>query len=781
MIAKIMLGIALLCSAALAKEIIPATLPAGIGVNIHFTDPRPGEMKMLADAGFKFVRMDFDWAATEKQKGIYNFSAYERLLAALDEHQIRALFILDYANPLYDENQSPHTEEGRNAFGKWAAAAAKHFQNRGILWEMYNEPNISPFWRPKPNPDDYVKLALEVGRALREAAPSEIYIGPACSRIDLPFLEICFKAGLLEYFAAVSVHPYRQTNPETVEADYRNLRRLIAQHAPAGKDIPIFSGEWGYSSIWAGFDPDKQGIHLARQFLLNQSQQIPLSIWYDWHDDGPKPDEPEHHFGTVLYEYHEGKDPIYASKPAYRAAKALTTLLSGYRFNKRLAVGKCGPAGCDFDYVLLFQKGNDVRLVAWSTVPKPHDVTIPASAGTFTIYDHLGEKKHEQEADDTGLVLNMSESPQYIVPAKPNDLLRVATAWERAPLEIVTKSTQITRLNSQLRNPLDRRIRISSTSAGPSATQWVNPGAMISLPARIGLLRDGKPMAVPLVLRVGEEPELRQVVHFIATDALDITVFPPALGKLPIQIKNPTGDAFTGFVQVNLYPIESDRRVKPIEVTQDLQLTQGQLEQLVSIPVPDGLAMHIEIVEGPNRRFSVTRNRHYSSINLAARDFEVVAGGDDQVKSQQSISDEPAAPDLPPVPIPSVMKITYDFDSGWKFLCIKPRDKTSVIRRIPTALCVWVRGDGSGNIVRARSIDSTQQIFQVDGPALTDQKWRYIEFPFDGSSGATWGGAKDGVIHDPVRVETLFLIDSADRKQSSGTVYLANPTLIYGN
>jgi hypothetical protein len=29
----------------------PGTLD-GLGVNIHFTDPRPGEMKMLADAGF---------------------------------------------------------------------------------------------------------------------------------------------------------------------------------------------------------------------------------------------------------------------------------------------------------------------------------------------------------------------------------------------------------------------------------------------------------------------------------------------------------------------------------------------------------------------------------------------------------------------------------------------------------------------------------------------------------------------------------------------------------
>ena len=48
-------------------------IPAGFGVNIHFTDPRPGEMKMLAAAGFRWVRMDLKWDATESEPGRYDF------------------------------------------------------------------------------------------------------------------------------------------------------------------------------------------------------------------------------------------------------------------------------------------------------------------------------------------------------------------------------------------------------------------------------------------------------------------------------------------------------------------------------------------------------------------------------------------------------------------------------------------------------------------------------------------------------------------------------------
>ncbi|MCL2348109.1 MAG: hypothetical protein FWC50_07580, partial [Planctomycetaceae bacterium] len=287
------------------KPALPSmVVPDGLGYNIHFTDPRPGEMEMLADSGGTIIRMDFSWNGIEREKGVYDFSAYERLTDSLEKHKIRPIYIFDYSNRHYDDNLSPHSPEGRVAFAKWAAAAAVHFQGRGILWEMYNEPNIQ-FWKPKPNTDDYIALALEVGKAIREAAPNELYIGPATSEIDLAFLEKCFKAGLLEYWDAVSVHPYRQTDPETVIAEYAKLRYMIDKYAPKGKHIPILSAEWGYSSGWGKYDDDLQGKMLPRQWMVNLACGVPVSIWYDWHDDGTDPKEPEHHFGTTNFEYHK--------------------------------------------------------------------------------------------------------------------------------------------------------------------------------------------------------------------------------------------------------------------------------------------------------------------------------------------------------------------------------------------------------------------------------------------------------------------------------------------
>jgi len=398
-----------------AAELPGPVVPDGLGINIHFTAPRPGEMEMLTQAGFRWIRMGCDWAPTEHEKGVYDFSAWDRLVATLEKHRVRAIFILCMANQFYDNGSTPVSDEAVAAFARWAAAAVHHFHGHGILWEMYNEPNYEVFWHPQPDVRQYIKLASAVAKAVREVEPDELLIGPAIVGINKPedrdFLEACFKAGLLESWTAVSVHPYRRTAPETVAPDYVQLQKMIDQYAPQGKKIPILSGEWGYCSIWEVMDETKQGEYLARQFLTNLASGIPLSIWYDWQDDGIDPKEPEHHMGTIAYSYTEKGTPEYRPKPAYWAAKTLTNILDGYRFKERLAIG--GETDC----VLAFVKGEEKRFVAWSSrLPSPKPVILPVPAGKYSTIDCTGRTLKLLSADASGLSVELSYSPTYVVP-----------------------------------------------------------------------------------------------------------------------------------------------------------------------------------------------------------------------------------------------------------------------------------------------------------------------------------------------------------------------------
>ena len=363
-------------------------LPDGLGINIHSTDFLPGEMAQFRATGATWTRMDFQWGKTETVRGVYDWSSYDRLMAQLGAAKIRPIFILDYGNKLYSP-VSPDTPTSRAAYAKWAAAAALHFRGRGVLWEIWNEPN--GFWRPEPDANAYTRLALEAARAIKAAAPGEAVIGPTTATFDWNFIETTFRGGVLNYFDAVSVHPYRNTPPETAAPDYARLRNLIQKYAPPGKEIPILCGEWGYTSQARERSETVQARFLARQWLVNIASGARLSMWYDWRDDGPNPDERENRFGIVRNQYRAGQTPVFDPKPAYFAAQTLTRQLSGLYFRRRLA------GADDFDWILEFGRGDQTVLAAWTIAP---DITKPGASaqrfydlppGRWSVVSYAGE------------------------------------------------------------------------------------------------------------------------------------------------------------------------------------------------------------------------------------------------------------------------------------------------------------------------------------------------------------------------------------------------------
>jgi hypothetical protein len=106
---------------ALAAPIPPPVIPEGVGVNIHFIKGHQRELDLIAAAGFKFVRMDFAWQATERSPGKYDWSAYDDLTAQLRQRGLSAIYILDYTHSAYEpavESRralEPHTPEKHTA------------------------------------------------------------------------------------------------------------------------------------------------------------------------------------------------------------------------------------------------------------------------------------------------------------------------------------------------------------------------------------------------------------------------------------------------------------------------------------------------------------------------------------------------------------------------------------------------------------------------------------------------------------------------------------------
>jgi hypothetical protein len=367
--------------------------------------------------------MDLKWDESEPKKGEYDFKNNDILISELEKYNISAIFILAYENRLYENSVAVLTEAGRKAYALWAATAVDHFKGHGILWEIWNEPNGDGFWNHKSDVKQYIAMASEAVKAMKAKNSKELIIGPATSEVDLKFLEECFKAGLLNYWDAVSVHPYRQRNPETVFPDYYDLKNLIAKYAPKGKKIPIISGEWGFSDVWKGYNSEIQAKLLPRELLTNAMNNIPVSIWYDWHNDGTNKTDAEHHFGIVQFEYHSGANPVYTPKEAYLTAKTMNSHLKGFHYVKRIATNE------NFDYVMLFSDGQNLRLAVWTSMTQTHQISIPSDKCDFEIIDSKGDKRESVSAKDGRLTLTLNDSPNYIIAKEPNNALKTAAEY----------------------------------------------------------------------------------------------------------------------------------------------------------------------------------------------------------------------------------------------------------------------------------------------------------------------------------------------------------------
>jgi hypothetical protein len=395
--------------------------PTGVGFNVHITGP-DSDWDAIKAAGVALIRADFTWSRVERTKGEYDFSTYDTMLDALDKRGIRVDFGLEYRNPLYTNPET--TDEGRDAYARWAAASVKHFKGRNVIWELWNEPNVG-FWHGNKGEKmnsaefaaEYVALVKKAVPAMRAADPDCYILGGSVSclwRDSFQWLDEAFKQGLLRTgISALSVHPYGFPRPETcIDASqpgavagqgYGVLREMMARYN-APKDLPVLNSEVGYPT-GKKVTLEQQAMLFVRQYMVDQMCDIRMTIWYNWDER----DAANHRVRSG------GPEPL----PVYNACKNMTAEMAGYRFVERLKVGS------NVDYVLAFENASKGRkIVAW-TVPEKrdespdkavaHDVGIPtgSAGGPVAVRDLFG-KAVQAKAEAGTVTVNLTGSPQYI-------------------------------------------------------------------------------------------------------------------------------------------------------------------------------------------------------------------------------------------------------------------------------------------------------------------------------------------------------------------------------
>ncbi len=406
-----------------AATLPDGTIPNGFGVQLKTTDPET--LNGVQALGLKWVRRGFYWNGMEKEKGVYDFTGTDKMMADFKAHGFSAICVFFGNNALYGAaGGGVITEEGRAGYAKWAAACALRYKDSDVVWEIWNEPNTMTFWgkhgpnkgNTEPYADEYTKLVEATVPAIKKASPTSLVAAGSVSNMwteSYKWMDFCFAKGMLKIpFDAWSVHPYGVKAPEDYIEAYGHMRKQMADAGADPTKIAVMNTERGFpigkAEGYAGGDASKafeyQAWHIVRQYLIDQYLGLKVTSWYEW--SGKE--------GFALVPQGGG-----TPSPAYNACKVMIAQLSGYKLDKRLEPSN----GRDFVMRYVNGKGG-VKLVCWAApalMSSPdtivnHALQVPVGAavpGPVPVADLFGVAS-TLPVQTGNIEVKLTGAPQYV-------------------------------------------------------------------------------------------------------------------------------------------------------------------------------------------------------------------------------------------------------------------------------------------------------------------------------------------------------------------------------
>lgn len=247
----------------------------------------PGrEAALAARGGARVVRLTFDWRFAERTPGTYDFAVYDRIYRALRAHGIRPLWTVIFAPPwAWDRGtrctgdcRYPPARRAEGRYGALVARIARRYpRSAGI--EVWNEPNLTTFWQPRPDAARYSRLLAVAHRAVRRVAPRMPVVNGGLSNnrttddrgnVSLhDFLTTMYRHGAARSTDAVSFHPYPVSRSDSLLLP--SVGDVLDVLRKAGRPrTPLWVTELGATTTGPDpdlrFDPAQQARALADSY-----------------------------------------------------------------------------------------------------------------------------------------------------------------------------------------------------------------------------------------------------------------------------------------------------------------------------------------------------------------------------------------------------------------------------------------------------------------------------------------------------------------------------------
>jgi|GEM_PF-7048704 len=370
--------------------------------------------------GAVWQRNDFWWGVIEPEKDRYDWRLADKAVETYKSFGFNLLVILCY-NSAWSGNLSPATEEEVRNYGDYVYNMVSRYKDYVKYWEVWNEPNISEFWSPEPNVENYTKVLKEAYRRAKEADPTCKVIGCVTAGTALEFIEKVLQLGGGRYMDIISVHPYQHESPEEETGQIVLIHELHEMLKKYNANIPIWITEVGWVAADAaegGYDDvAEQAKKLVKLYAHCLSFPYIERVYYFNLDDwGAARGEGLEggHFGLLYVDL--------MPKPSLVAYHTVARLLSDKKFVKKNFL----PGKNVYSYLYrsvvgsssaAIEEDKDDVVVVWKKKGES-EIVLPAKAiqsGEVIEIDIMGRERKLEITKAGKCRIVVSEVPTFLV------------------------------------------------------------------------------------------------------------------------------------------------------------------------------------------------------------------------------------------------------------------------------------------------------------------------------------------------------------------------------
>jgi len=289
-------------------------------------------LDLAQDAGVNTISSGAVWwyLNSGRPPRSYDWSSLDRLVAAAEQRGMEVSLQLsgtpDWVHPNLDSTipdartrrwHPPRTQQELGHWSDFVHDVVSRYKERVARYEIWNEQNISHFWKPEPNPSEYAALLRTAYFSAKAAHPEAVVCFGGLASNDLGYLNAYYAAAerypeaadRRYFFDVLGVHPYSTAasdgsgirlpiSPDRVtptavlqghfgevDKNFLGIRRMKAAmdgQGDAGKSI--YLGEYGFptTDTWVKAVPDyRRALYLKRAYAL--ARDLPYVTGLSWY------------------------------------------------------------------------------------------------------------------------------------------------------------------------------------------------------------------------------------------------------------------------------------------------------------------------------------------------------------------------------------------------------------------------------------------------------------------------------------------------------------------